>query len=240
MINLHWAYGQCPFYPLSKITTQLSLLQRFWYMFNLFNLSLSLFRSLHTHTHTHTHTHMYIYIYICIILIKSSWQCGVSSFPIAIHPYHPSIPASLLGCIMCPHWTDVSLSWSGSCTLTSQRRKVIYVSVLISLPVPCTISSSCYIVIYSDTAIKMHAVRKTQDKFFRKIFTSHFIARFACERMLETEHKLHILTPLLWPSRCVLLSWCWGQLHRGFSEDPLGRVRPSIPHLVSGCLEFYW
>ena len=28
---------------------------------------------------------------------------------------------------------------------------------------------------------------------------------FACERMLETEHKLHILTPLLWPSRCFFL-----------------------------------
>ena len=44
--------------------------------------------------------------------------------------------------------------------------------------------------------------------------------RFACERMLETEHKLHILTPLLWPSRCVLFSWCWGQLHRGFPRAP--------------------
>ena len=46
----------------------------------------------------------------------------------------------------------------------------------------------------------------------RKIFTSHFIARvrkgcsrFACERVLETEHKLHILTPLLWTSCCVFL-----------------------------------
>ena len=29
--------------------------------------------------------------------------------------------------------------------------------------------------------------------------------RLACEMMLETEHKLHILTPLLWPSRCVFL-----------------------------------
>ena len=28
---------------------------------------------------------------------------------------------------------------------------------------------------------------------------------FACERVLETERKLHILTPLLWPSRCVFL-----------------------------------
>ena len=54
--------------------------------------------------------------------------------------------------------------------------------------------------------------RKTQEDFFSNIFTSHFIvrvpkgcSRFACERVLETEHKLHILTPLLWPSRCVFL-----------------------------------
>ena len=37
-----------------------------------------------------------------------------------------------------------------------------------------------------------------------------------------------------------LFSWCWGPLHRGFSEDPLGRVWPSLPHVVSGCLEFCW
>ena len=61
-------------------------------------------------------------------------------------------------------------------------------------------------------ARRKDARRKTQEDFFRKIFTSQFIARvrkgcwrFACERMLETEHKLHILTPLLWPSRCVFL-----------------------------------
>ena len=87
---------------------------------------------------------------------------------------------------------------------------------------------------------------RTQEDFFKKIFTSHFIARvrkgcsnFACERVLETEHKLHILTPLLWPSRCVLLvllmfnQRSWGPLHRGFSEGPLGRVWSSLPHLVS-------
>ena len=32
----------------------------------------------------------------------------------------------------------------------------------------------------------------------------------------------------------------WGPLHRGFSEGPLGRVWPSLPHLVSRCLKFYW
>ena len=37
-----------------------------------------------------------------------------------------------------------------------------------------------------------------------------------------------------------LFSWRWGPLHRGFSEDPLGRVWPSLPHLVSSCLEFCW
>ena len=125
-------------------------------------------------------------------------------------------------------------------------------------------------------ASRKEAGRKTHEDFFRKIFTSHFIARVrkgcwrvACERMLETEHKLHILTPLLWPSRCVLFSWCWGPLHRGFprapsigcgfhyhiwsllsgtllatasgvSEVPLGRVWPSLPHLVSNPLGVCW
>ena len=88
----------------------------------------------------------------------------------------------------------------------------------------------------------------TQEDFFNNIFTFLFIARvrkgcsrFACERVLETEHKLHILTPLLWPSRCVFLVLLMlGSTPSGFSEGPLGRVWPSLPHLVSSCLEFYW
>ena len=57
---------------------------------------------------------------------------------------------------------------------------------------------------HNDTIIKTHEGRKMQEASLQKIFTSHFIARvrkgcsrFACERVLETEHKLHILTPLL-------------------------------------------
>ena len=88
----------------------------------------------------------------------------------------------------------------------------------------------------------------TQEDFFRKIFTSHFIARvrkgcsrFACERMQETEHKLHILTPLLWPSRCVFLVLLkLGSTPSGVSEAPLGWVWLSLPHLVSNSLGFYW
>ena len=65
--------------------------------------------------------------------------------------------------------------------------------------------------------------------------------RFACERMLETEYKLHILTPLLWPSRCVFLVLLMlGSTPSGLSEGPLGRVWPSLPHLVSNSLEVCW
>ena len=89
------------------------------------------------------------------------------------------------------------------------------------------------------------AWRKTQEGFFNNIFTSPFIARFekgyskfACERMLETEHKLHILTPLLWPSRCVFLVLLMlGSTPSELSEGPLGRVWPSLPHLVSTVWE---
>ena len=84
------------------------------------------------------------------------------------------------------------------------------------------------------------ARRKTQEYFFNNyIFTSLFIARvrkgywrFACERMLEIEHKLHILTPLLWPSRCVfIVLWCWGLLHRGFPRAP--SVWCGLPYHIS-------
>ena len=83
----------------------------------------------------------------------------------------------------------------------------------------------------------MQEGRKTQEYFFNKIYTSHFICKVCVWEVLETEHKLYILTPLLWPLRCVLFSWCWGPLHRGFPEGPLGRVRPSLPHLVSTLWE---
>ncbi len=44
--------------------------------------------------------------------------------------------------------------------------------------------------------------------------------RFAFERMLETQRKLHILTPLLWPSRCVKI-WCLCSVSSTFSNANL-------------------
>ena len=66
-------------------------------------------------------------------------------------------------------------------------------------------------------------------------------SKFACERVLETEHKLHILTPLLWPSRCVFIVLLMlGSTPSGLSEGPLGLVWPSLPHLVSNPLGVCW
>ena len=113
------------------------------------------------------------------------------------------------------------------------------------------------IIIKTDARRKIDTWRITQEwrtheDFFRKIFTSHFIARvrkgcskFACERMLETEHKLHILTPLLWPSCCIfLVLLLFNRRPRahsigGFREPPRsGLVFPTTSGLYS--LEVCW
>ena len=114
--------------------------------------------------------------------------------------------------------------------------------------------------------IKMQEGRHKKTSLTKYIPLSLFV-RFAFERMLETEHKLYILTPLLWPSRCVVLVLLmlgstpsglprtprsgvaflttsglsclevYWQLLWGFSECPLGRVWLSLPHLVSPVWE---
>ena len=49
-----------------------------------------------------------------------------------------------------------------------------------------------------------HNDKRTSEDFFRKIYTSHFIVTFVCEREMETEQNCSILTPLLWPSALYL------------------------------------
>ena len=46
---------------------------------------------------------------------------------------------------------------------------------------------------------------KTSFQIYLPLTLLQGFERLACERMLETERKLHILTPLLWPSCCVFL-----------------------------------
>ena len=71
---------------------------------------------------------------------------------------------------------------------------------------------------YADScSIHTDAINKqTQEDFFNKIFTSHFIARvrkgysrFACERELETEQNWNILTPTLMAINVVSFSFSW-------------------------------
>ena len=102
---------------------------------------------------------------------------------------------------------------------------------------------------HNDTTSKTDAWRKTPKGRHKKTSLEHIylslllqgFKRLACERMLETEHKLHILTPLLWPSRCVFIVLLMlGSTPSGLSEDPLSLVWPSLPHLVSNPLGVCW
>ena len=59
--------------------------------------------------------------------------------------------------------------------------------------------------------------------------------------MLGTEHKLHFLTPLLWPSLCVFLVLLMlGSTPSGLFRVPLGQVWSSLPHLISNSLGVCW
>ena len=151
-------------------------------------------------------THLLTWLPSWIFLIKASQLCLCSrwvvlwcqddlpntfAWVVSIHPYIHPVNGNgdhfLLVCQTTHKWTNIS-----------QQGWLWY--------------SITYKVLYSHPQHHNDARKKTQEDFFRKIFTSLFIARvrkgcsrFACERVLETEHKLHVLTPLLWPSHCVFL-----------------------------------
>ena len=98
-----------------------------------------------------------------------------------------------------------------------------------------------------------HSNKRRRKDFFNNILPLNLLQclkratqRFACERVLETELKLHILTPLLWPSRCVFLVFLDAQpevlgstLSRLFRGPPRSGVAfPTTSGLY--CLEVCW
>ena len=100
---------------------------------------------------------------------------------------------------------------------------------------------------YNDSTIK------TQEGRRRKTSLTTYLPLTLLQGFESVVQGLHVrgcwrpnINFIFWPhcyDRHVvsfLFSWCWGPLHRGFSEGPLGRVWPSLPHLVSNSLEFYW
>ena len=126
-------------------------------------------------------------------------------------------------------------------------------SKVIKCFVPELRSRVAYIYILDTYRRNDNAGRKTQEGRHKKTSLEKYspllllqgfervVQGFACERVLETEHKLHILTPLLWPSRCVFLVLLMlGSTPSGVSEGPLGQVWLSLPHLVSNSLGVCW
>ena len=73
---------------------------------------------------------------------------------------------------------------------------------LVDTVVWSSVDSSTYMQNHNDTIIK-----QTQEDFFNKIYTSHFIGTFVGERELETEQKCNILTPTLMAVSVVSFSF---------------------------------
>ena len=111
----------------------------------------------------------------------------------------------------------------------------------------------CYIVIYTFMQHQNDSTIKTQEGRRRKTSLTTYLPLTLLQGFESVVQGLHVrgcwwpnINFIFWPhcyDRHVvsfLFSWCWGPLHRGFSEGPLGRVWPSLSHLVSNSLEFYW
>ena len=81
--------------------------------------------------------------------------------------------------------------------------------------------------------------RRMKEDFFNNILPLTLFVRF--ERVLETEHKLHILTALLWLSRCVFLVLLMlGSTPSGVFRGP---PRSGVTFLTTSglyCLELSW
>ena len=102
----------------------------------------------------------------------------------------------------------------------------------------------CHLLIHAEIYIYIYwihtdAMIKTQEDFFMKIYTSHFIARvwkgcsrFACERELETEHNWNILTTKSWPS-ALGLSRSPGLLNRSPGVHSAGCWLSFFPYHIS-------
>ena len=95
-----------------------------------------------------------------------------------------------------------------------------------------------------ENAWRKEAGRKTQEDFFRKIFTSHFIARVRKGLHVRGCWRLNI-NFIFWPhcydrhAVSFLFSWSWGPFHRGFPRTPRSGVAfPTTSRLY--CLEFCW
>ena len=101
-----------------------------------------------------------------------------------------------------------------------------------------------------DRRMNKQCMIKTQEASLQLYFTSHFICK-VWKGLFKVLHVRGCWRPninftfwphYLWPSRCVflVLLMLGSTPTGGGSEDPLGRVWLSLPHLVSNSLEVCW
>ena len=92
-------------------------------------------------------------------------------------------------------------------TLTKRLEKKCYIVTYVDSHLH-TCTYICRI-IHSDTTIKTHEGRHRKTSLTAYLPLTLFV-RFACERVLETEHKLHILTSTTYDRHVVsfLFPWC--------------------------------
>ena len=107
------------------------------------------------------------------------------------------------------------------------------------------------IIVKTDAHRKTHEERKQEERRMKTSLATYLPLTLlqGFERVVQGLHVRGCWRPninfIFWPhcyDRHVvsfLFSWFCGPLHRGF-RGPLGRVWPSLPHLVSSCLEFCW
>ena len=110
---------------------------------------------------------------------------------------------------------------------------------------------------HNDTIIKQTQGQRRRKEDARRLFLEIYLPLCLLqgfERVVQGFHLRGCWWPninfIFWPhcyDRHVvpfLFSWCstggLGLTLSGVSESPLGRVWPSLPHLVSSCLEVYW
>ena len=153
----------------------------------------------------------------------------------------------------CVFWLFFFSTWNLVVKFVLNVWVVLYLIVLYSCCIVICWFMQKYAYIYcintdtmiNDASRKTHEERKQEERHRKTSFQIYLpltlFVRFTCERMLETKHKPHIFTPLLWPSRCVFIVLLMlGSTPSGLSDGPLGLMWPSLPHLVSNPLGVCW
>ena len=152
---------------------------------------------------------------LIIIIIISKQLCHYQTWPIKWNIVF-SKQRSCRYCCMNALYGRLLNVWRKNLTATTQECVVL-----------SSADSSTYMQNHNDAIDK-----QTQEDFFNKIYTSHFIGMFVCERELEIEQNCNILTPTLMAVSVVFFSF--SRCSSGGPEAQLSaRWWLSLLHLIT-------